>query len=440
MLSASSLVISFIAIPILVVLIDLLTQLSSFRASRNLVSITATTQRSTDYTLIVPIYGNISFLENVKYLSQYGSKVLLVTSAGETQEFNDALRKVADEHNFRIYVSPKPNHSTDGKARRQVGGTLRDTIVRNAHEVIDSEYVVCIDADTVTDVSIDYLVGAAAEANFDAASVELTAANRDTLLARLQGHEYAMAMRMRRLMPWLLSGGCHVLRSRVHRDLMNRHSLFFQGNDVELGLLAKTRGYRVGHVIFSVPTTVPAGVKAWYRQRKAWGGGEFRLMIVNAHMSIRHPWLYLYGGIIVILLMPFRWLYVVHATWPLLALLLLYLGLVTGVNWRRKDHALLIYPLYSLVYTLVMVPIGVFTYFRMAVKHRNYGVIRPWRDPHQAISSPGRRPPAPRSHAAPMKVGEALEVEFHSGRIAAGRHRAGRHRTMVVGGAGASRH
>jgi cellulose synthase/poly-beta-1,6-N-acetylglucosamine synthase-like glycosyltransferase len=377
MFGLSDLVLSVFAIPALIVLIDLMAQLKSSVARRHCYSVTATTARSADYTLIVPIYGNIRYLENAEYLSQYGRRVLLVTSSGESPVFYEALSAIADRYGFRVHVSPKPDHATDGKPRRQIGGTLRDTIVRSAHSAISSKYVVCIDADTVTKVSIDYLVGAVEAANLDVASVRLTIANPETLLGRLQAHEYAMAMRMRRIMPWLLSGGCHVLRREVHLDLMLRHSLFFQGNDVELGLLAKARGYKVGHVAFDVPTTVPANLRSWVNQRKAWGGGEFRLMVVNVHMSIKHPWLYLYGALIVILLLPLRWYYLLHPTWPLLAALGFYSLALIAINWRRRDWALLVYPFYSLVYTLLMVPIGIVTYFRMAIKHRNFGIIRP---------------------------------------------------------------
>jgi len=121
----------------------------------------------------------------------------------------------------------------------------------------------------VTDVSLDYLVGALKEAQLDMASVILTAANRDTLLERLQGHEYRMAMRIRRIMPWMISGGCHLGKREVHRDLMENHSLFFQGNDVEIGILANLKKYRIGHIPFIVPTTVPSTLRGWSRQRTA---------------------------------------------------------------------------------------------------------------------------------------------------------------------------
>jgi cellulose synthase/poly-beta-1,6-N-acetylglucosamine synthase-like glycosyltransferase len=380
--------ISLFFVPIIGVIIDLLTQFRSRFAAVNYFPVTADTPRCTDYTIIVPIYGNFRYLENIGYLDQYGSRVLLTTSQSETSEFYGQLMQVAREHGFRTHVSsrlPSPRErARDHLKARATGGTLRDTIVLDAHESITSRYVVCIDADTVTDVSLDYLVGAVEQADLDIASVVLTAANTDTLLARLQGHEYRLAMRIRRLMPWMISGACHVAKRQVHFDLMRKHSLFFQGNDIELGLLASLNKYRVGHVPFVVPTTVPSKFRSWFRQRKAWAGGEFRLMIINLPVARRHPFLYVYGAGIVLLLLPIRWYYLLRPSWPLLCAVVLYLAALVLANWKDRDWALLVYPFYSLLYTLFLVPVGVVAYAEMAVKFKNVGVITASRARHRA--------------------------------------------------------
>jgi cellulose synthase/poly-beta-1,6-N-acetylglucosamine synthase-like glycosyltransferase len=174
---------------------------------------------------------------------------------------------------------------------------------------------------------------------------------------------------------------------------MTKHSLFFQGNDVELGLLADLCGYNVGHVPFVVPTTVPSKFRAWFRQRKAWSGGEFRVMIVNWRVSLRHPFLYLYGAIVVILLLPLRWYYLVHPSWPILDVMALYLAALIIVNWGYLDLAILVYPIYSLLYTLVLVPIGIWSYVEMAVKYRNAGIINPHRRNLEARARNSNGPP-----------------------------------------------
>ncbi len=364
-------------IPALMMLVDVVVPIRlRLRKHPVVYAIDRTTRPCQDYVLIVPIYGDMGYLQNEAFLRDYGKRVLLTTSSAETSEFYEQFYRVAVRNNFRTFVSPRPLHATDGKVRRQVGGTLRDTIVRNATRSVRAEYVVCIDADTVTTQSIDLLVGRFAHAGLDLGSVPLIPANRDTLLGKLQAHEYRMAMRLRRVMPWLVSGGCHIARAEVHKDLMNAHSLFFQGNDVELGLIASARRYRVGHILFDVPTEVPDTLRTWWRQRKAWAGGEFRLMIVNIRQAWRHPFLFFYGGCMMFALLPMRYFYALeHPSWVLLATLALYGVLVAGLNWKHRDLALLIYPLYSAFYVLVLVPAGCVMYVRMAIKHRNAGII-----------------------------------------------------------------
>jgi hypothetical protein len=364
-------------IPALTMLVDVIAPLRARLDRRPAVfAIGATTRPSQDFTLIVPIYGDMRYLKNEDYLRQYGDRVLLTTSTAETASFYEEFHAAARRNGFRTCITPCHERATDGTSRRQVGGTRRDTIVRGASRTVTTGYVVCIDADTVTTQSVDLLVGRFAEAGLDLGSVPLVVANRQTLLGRLQAHEYRIAMRLRRIMPWLVSGGCHIARADVHKDLMNAHSLFFQGNDVELGLIAAARRYRIGHLLFEVPTEVPDTVGSWWRQRKAWSGGEFRLMIVNVRHAWRHPFLFLYGAVVVFALLPVRYFYAIeHPSWALLTTFLLYGLLLTALNWRHRDAALVLYPLYAAFSALVLVPVGCVTYIQMAVRHRNAGII-----------------------------------------------------------------
>ena len=352
------------------------------RGRQRVIAVHAEVAPCTDYTVVVPIYGNIRYLENTAWLSQYGNRVLLATSASETDEFYAALTAIADEHDFRVFVGTEAVGHVAGK--RSTGGTLRDTIVRDAHSVIRSTYVVCIDADTETTESVDVLVGAFAASGRDVGSVPLGVSNPDTVLGRLQRIEYAMAMRLRRVMPWMVSGGCHVARREVHAELMARHSLFFQGNDVELGLLALGSGYTVGHLDFLVPTAVPDTLRSWWRQRLAWAGGEFRIMVVNIRLGLRHPWLWCYGLVITFLMAPVRLWWLPRSGWVLVAVLVCYTVAAAVINRAVRDPVVLLYPFYALLYSTVLVPLGLVTYLQMAVRSRNAGVIRPRREPSSA--------------------------------------------------------
>ena len=55
----------------------------------------------------------------------------------------------------------------------------------------------------------------------------------------------------------------------------------------------------------------------------------------------------------------------------------MYYCALTIVNWRTRDIHLLLYPLYALFYSLVLVPIGIYSYISMAIQFRNAGIIRP---------------------------------------------------------------
>ena len=387
---------SVVVIPLLALFVDLAAQLRVGKDRPHSRPAAAVESPAPDFTIMVPIYGDVKYLENIDYLDQYGNQVLLATSSTQSAEFYAALHDIADRHGFRVFSDTALPSAAELQqpGKRAVGGTLRDLIVRDAHQVIDTDYVVCIDADTRTVLPLDLLVREFIAKDLDLASIRLEASNNDTVLARLQAHEYAMAMRLRLIMPWMISGACHIARSDVHRTLMNRHSLFFQGNDVELGLMAVELGYRVGHIPFRVPTTVPSHFTGWWRQRRAWAGGEFRLMAVNLRLSAKHPFLYLYGLVIIFGMLPLRWYYLTHPGWSPAMMIAAYYAVITVVNWRTRDRCLLIYPLYALLYSLVLVPLGIYSYARMAIRYRNAGIIRPQgrpsTDPHLHKLAAGR--------------------------------------------------
>lgn len=360
----------------------------NIRAARHgALSIDETTPRIEAFCVIVPIWGQLRYLENVDYLSGYGDRVLLVTTTCETAEFNAGIDELAREHGFRVFRGHVPGRcEVSGAAAKQTSGTIREYIVRDSLAVVDAPYVVCVDADTETTLPLSVLVGALEHGCFDVASVRLVAKNRGNLIERLQAHEYRNAMRLRFLMPWLVSGACHVARTRVHREIMHQHSTFFQGNDVEVGVLADALHYRVGHIPFEVPTTVPSTLRGWVRQRLAWSGGEVRLFVVNLYLVRWHPTLFLYG-FLALVTTPVRWYYLINPTWPVAAAIATYLVVMTIMNWRYRDVSLFLMPLYLLFISLIIVPLGIGTYAKMAWADRKLGVIR--RGRHHRVSVPG---------------------------------------------------
>jgi hypothetical protein len=340
-----------------------------------------------DFTLLVPIYGDVKYLENVEYLRQYGEKVVLCTTGEETQEFYQQLQEIAVKNGFRIFRDERDSSRSIQKANqpRATSGTIRDRLIRNALlNVVSTKYVVPIDADTTTSMPIHLLVGELAHQGWDIASIKLVLSNRDeSVLTKLQYHEYDMAMQLRFIAPWMISGACHVAKAEVLRDVMSRHSLFFQGNDVEMGLIAKALGYKVGFIPFEVLTAVPSTKTGWWRQRLAWSGGEFRLFIINFKFVLSHPFWWLYGGMISIALFPLRWYYIIDLPIVFLAIFSIYYVLVVALHHRTMDRWVFVMPLYGLFSSLILTPLGVIWYFMMAKKDNNYGYIRPHRKPKE---------------------------------------------------------
>lgn len=367
----------FFIIPLTAILIDGIVGLRSRKIERTL-----SNKHNHDFTVLVPIYGNAKYLENIKYLSTYGSRVVLCTTGDESDEFYADLENIARKHKFRIFKD-EPSSIYKGKTRdhgkRMTSGTIRDTIVRNALlTVVKTPYVVPIDADTETIKPLSLLVGELVEGNLDIASIRLVLTNRNaSLLTHLQYHEYEVAMKLRYLSPWMISGACHVAKTKVLRDIMSKHSLFFQGNDVEIGIIATARKYKVGHIPFEVSTAVPSTLKAWFRQRLAWGGGEFRLFITNFWFVLHQTYLWIYGGIFVILLFPLRWLTLIHPSLTLIPIFTLYFILILILHWRHRDRYLILMPFYSLFLSLIVTPLGVIWYFLMVFQHKNSGFIIP---------------------------------------------------------------
>ena len=329
-----------------------------------------------DFEIVVPIWGHTRFLENVEFLAQYGNRVTLATTSVESVEFYRQLDLMAEMHGFRVFRAEVPVTGDSRGSERAVSGTIRDRVVREAMHSIRARYVVCVDADTVPSRPIEELVGALAANDLEIASVRIVPSNTDTLVGKFQAIEYRLTMRLRRLWPWLVSGACHAGTTAAYTDVMDNHSLFFQGNDAEVGLLATKLGYRVGHVDYEVPTTVPDTWRAWWRQRFAWSGGEFRLGIVNFPIVAKlFPMFAAYLTGIVLLLSVVRWFALTNSTLAVLAVLAaIYVGLVVWSE-RRFSLSALLYPLYGMFGSLVLAILSPVSYAVMAVRDRNTGRI-----------------------------------------------------------------
>lgn len=360
------------------------------------------TKTDLDYTILIPIFGNMSYLRNIDFLKEYAKHVVLCTTTKETPKFNMAIEKISQENGFRIFRSDvvassvqKPNpwklftytlHGS-GKLKKQENNinvierfskeTARDEIIRDSFVAIDTSYCIFLDGDTIAKEKLFKLVHLMRELDFDLASVRVLASKQKTLMEKLQSVEYALAMDARKIYPWLTSGACMVAKTSVIKDIMQHHSLFFSGGDIEIGKLAGILKYKIGHIRFEFYTDVPSTFKAWFKQRMAWFGGGFRHAVINLHRySWRHPLFYFYTTILVYLLTPLRWYEVIMHPFILPVIIVLYWILIFIFHWKTRRWFYFLFPFYALIQIFILVPLGMFTYFRMVFSTNNIGLIK----------------------------------------------------------------
>ena len=109
---------------------------------------------SEDFSVLVPIYGNVKYLQNADYLRPYGDRVVLCTTSGESEEFYRDLEDIAIRYGFRIFRSEYVPRKVGRK--RSTSGITRDTVVRDALLAAPlNSHIVCLDADTTAQEATD---------------------------------------------------------------------------------------------------------------------------------------------------------------------------------------------------------------------------------------------------------------------------------------------
>ena len=85
---------------------------------------------SDDFSVLVPIFGDVKYLQNADYLHPYGDRVILCTASSESEQFYRDLEDIAVRYGFRIFRSEYVPRKVGRK--RSTSGITRDTIVRDA--------------------------------------------------------------------------------------------------------------------------------------------------------------------------------------------------------------------------------------------------------------------------------------------------------------------
>ncbi len=308
-------------------------------------------ETTSDYTLVVPIFGDPRYFRNGEYLWQYRANVLLAVNVDspKMERFVAELRG----RGWRVHTA------------RLSGRVSCPELVFDALRSVATTYVIRIDGDTVSRDDPGAVVSAVRAAGADLCSVKVTVARRQTLIEKLQAVEYDMSMLGRHNRPWMTSGACMIARTDSLRRMLGSHSFWFPGEDIETGVIARHFRLSVRHVDVRFYTDAPETFRAWFRQRMMWWSGSFRMAFVNADQTLRFPLTFIYTACVVWLLWTAKWNELVdvrHVTTILPFVVLLYTGVCFFSNWSVRSRWMIIYPYYALLQALVLPPIGAVYY------------------------------------------------------------------------------
>jgi cellulose synthase/poly-beta-1,6-N-acetylglucosamine synthase-like glycosyltransferase len=320
-------------------------------------------EATSDYTLVVPIFGDPRYFRNGEYLWRYRDNVLLAVNVDSPK----MRRFVADlrAQGWRVHVS------------RLTGRVSCPEVVFDALQSVTTAYVIRIDGDTVSYEEPGRVVVAVRAAGADLCSVKVAVARRKTLIEKLQAVEYDMSMLGRHNRPWMTSGACMIARTAALRRILAAHSFWFPGEDIETGVIARHFRLKVRHVDVRFYTDAPETFRAWFRQRKMWWSGSFRMAFVNADQTLRFPLTFVYTVCVVWLLWAAKWNELVdvgHVAAILPFVVLVYTGVCFLSNWSVRSRWMIVYPYYALFQALILPPFGAVYYLWLWLRR---GTLRP---------------------------------------------------------------
>ena len=183
---------------------------------------------------------------------------------------------------------------------------------------------------------------------------------RQSLIEKLQAVEYDMSMLGRHNRAWMTSGACMIARTSALRGILASHSFWFPGEDLETGVIAKHFRLSVRHLDMRFYTDAPPTFRTWFRQRRMWWAGSFRMAFVNADQTIRFPLTFVYTVCVVWLLWVAKWNELGdprHLAAILPFILVVYTGVCFLSNWPVQAAGF-----YALFQVLVLPPLGALFY------------------------------------------------------------------------------
>lgn len=243
MLDAHAIGLPTVGIVVLLLAFDLQNLIARFKRAVPLQS-----ESSTDYTLIVPLFGNPSVLTNMPFLLRHKAHVLMVLNTTNDEMVYFAQRMELE--GWRI-------HRTSFSGRPRISRLWQVGL-----SVVTTTYAMRVDADTRSPEDPGCAIRALELSGADYASAKVLVNEPRGFVQHLQATEYAMSMQARHFRPWMTSGACILGRTDALRATLAVHAHWWNGEDVEQGIIAKRYRMRVVHVDYKIYTDVPPTLRS----------------------------------------------------------------------------------------------------------------------------------------------------------------------------------
>ena len=317
---------------------------------------------SGDFTIIVPLFGHPRYFDRRADLLRYQQNVLVALEVGKPimVAFADQL----EAEGWRV-------------CRLHIADPNPAALVKAALPTVTTTYTLRLDADTSVGDDIPAAVAAAHAAGADICSIKCAVANSRNVVTKLQALEYRMAMLCRHFRPWLTSGACFLARTDSLRTIMEHHSMWTPGEDIETGRTALGLRMRIRHLNIVVETDAPESWRALFRQRRLWWAGTFRHWWINIDRNLLHlPVLTSYYIAAIWVTLYFKWwtmldLNSILRTLPVVIVAYIFVTAIS--NLQVLSPWMLVFPIYALLQVLIMPPLGAVTYVILAIRRGRLG-------------------------------------------------------------------
>ena len=200
------------------------------------------TRPSNDFTIVVPLYGEPKYFANREHLAPYRANVLVAIDVAAP--VMEAFAGELEREGWTVFRATLPHPGPP-------------TLMRAALPAVTTTYVLRMDADTRPIDDIALYIESMANDGADLCSTKVLVDEPRSSAQRFQALEYRMAMLSRHFRPWLTSGACFVATTDAMKRILDSHSMWFTGEDIETGRIGFALRMRLRHLDLQVATDAP---------------------------------------------------------------------------------------------------------------------------------------------------------------------------------------